>query len=340
MTLALVTGATGFIGQHLVHRLVRSGVAVRALVRERRDRGPHRPRLDPPLDAPEVDVAWGDVTDADAVTRALDGADAVYHLAGYALAWARHDRVYRDVNVHGTQIVCRAARRHGVRRLVHVSTELVDGGDDDPRLELTAYQRTKLEGERAVRAYADSGGSAVIVRPTRVFGPGVLSQSNGVTLLIDLYRRGLFRVRIADGGARANYVYVEDVIEGILLAAQSDTAAADYVLGGEDATLPELLAAVADATGTRRAVLAVPKGVAKSVAAAAEALGVLGIRPFITRDWTELLSLDRPASSERAHRELGYGPRRLIEGVRKTVRWLEGGRPSPFANRTSASRST
>ncbi|UCF41217.1 MAG: NAD-dependent epimerase/dehydratase family protein, partial [Gemmatimonadota bacterium] len=67
MTLALVTGATGFIGQHLVHRLVRSGVAVRALVRERRDRGPHRPRLDPPLDAPEVDVAWGDVTDADAV---------------------------------------------------------------------------------------------------------------------------------------------------------------------------------------------------------------------------------------------------------------------------------
>lgn len=283
-------------------------------------------------------MVWGDVTDADAVAAALHGADTVYHLAGYALAWARDDRVYHDVNVRGTENVCRAARAHGVRRLVHVSTELVDGDHADPRLRLTAYQRSKLEGECAVHEYAATGGAAVIVRPTRVYGPGVISQSNAVTLLIDLYRRGLFRLRIADGGARANYTHVEDVIEGILLAAGSETSGADYVLGGEDATLPEFLAAVAAATGTERAVLAVPKSVAKSVAAAAEALGHLGIHPFITRDWTELLALDRPASSERARRELGYRPRSMIDGVRDTVRWLEAGRPSPFAAPASVSR--
>ncbi len=331
MTLAVVTGATGFIGRHLVHRLLLDGVPVRVLVRERGARRAGTARLGAPLDRSGVQLAWGDVTDPVAVARALEGADTVYHLAGYALAWARNERVFHDANVRGTENVCRAAREHGVRRLVHISTELVAGDPDDPRLQLTAYQRTKLEGDRAVTAYFDADGAGVIVRPTRVFGPGVVSQSNSVTRLIDLYRRGLFRLRIADGGARANYVHVDDVIDGTLLAAGGETNGADYTLGGENATLPQFLSAIGAATGTERTVLSVPQGLALSVAAVAEALGYVGIHPFITRDWAELLCIDRPASSDRAREELGYRPRGLAEGVRDTVRWLRAGCPSPFA---------
>jgi farnesol dehydrogenase len=330
-----VTGGTGFIGTHLVHRLVRTGVRVRALVRRRTG------RPDPPFPFPvspdEVDVVWGDITDPDAVAAAVAGASVVYHLAGHARAWSREERRSQAVNGGGTEHVCRAAARHGAR-LVHVSTNLVEGVEDtdDPRTALTAYQRSKLQGEAAVRRFVASGAHAVILRPTRVFGPGLLSQANSATLVIELYRRGRFRLRIADGDARANYVFVDDVVAGLLRSAEPGTgedAGACYTLGGENATMEQFLAAVAAATGRRRAVVALPRAAVRLVAAAAEGLGLLGIEPFITRDWAELLSRDWPADSRRAEASLGYRPRPLSEGVTQTVRWLEAGRPSPYSPR-------
>ncbi len=330
-----MTGGTGFIGSHLVHRLLRDGVQVRALVRQRK-RAASTPYPLPP--SRQLEIVWGDITDPDAVSAVVEGTSVVYHLAGHARAWARQEAQSYAVNGGGTVNVCRAARRHGVRRLVHVSTNLVEGLEDpdDPRTALTAYQRSKLEGEAAVQRYAGEGGDAVILRPTRVYGPGLMSQANSVTRVIDLYRLGRFRLRIADGDARANYVFVEDVVQGLVRSAArgtGDAAGTAYTLGGEDATMPQFLAAVAAATERRRTVLALPLASVKLVAAAAEALGYLGIEPLITRDWAELLSRDWPASSRRARAELGYEPRTLEQGVRDTVRWLAAGRPSPFASR-------
>ncbi len=104
-----------------------------------------------------------------------------------------------------------------------------------------------------------------------------------------------------------------------------------YTLGGENATLTEFLAAIAQATGTERTVFALPKAMAKSFGAAAELMGYLGSDPLITREWAELLTCNWPASSDRARDELGYKARGIAQGIRETVNWLEAGCPSPFS---------
>ena len=332
-----VTGGTGFIGEHLVYRLLGEGHRVKALVRpgkRKRGRSPSLFPFPPSLD--QLEVTWGDITDPEAVSATLEQSQTVFHLAGCARAWAPKVDEYYAVNERGTGYVCRAAREHGVRRVVHVSTALVEGVEDpsDPREAVTEYQRSKLAGEKVVRGYVEEGGDAIVVRPSRVFGPGRLSQANSVTQVIDLYRRGLFRFRIADGDVRANYVHIHDVIDGMLKAGKRETGngkgVSAYALGGEDATMTEFLAAIGAATGSSRAVIALPKPVATSVAAVSELFARFGIDPLITRDWVELFTQDWPVSSQRAIDELGFRPRSLADGVRQTVRWLEAGSPSPF----------
>jgi nucleoside-diphosphate-sugar epimerase len=345
-----VTGGTGFIGRHLVEALVAAGHEVRLLVRHRsarvpgRRRGPRRaphPLAPSPAEAEaghrvpgatgtspaanggsHLETVTGDLRDPESLAHLVRGAELVFHLGACARAWARDPEEFEAVNVRGTESLLAAARAAGVRRVIHVSTELVDGSSAS-----SAYQRSKQRAEQAVRAFAAAGGEAVVVRPTRVFGPGPMNQANSVTRLIALYRRGLFRLSLADGGARANYVYVGDVVAGLLQAAARGRNGSAYVLGGENLTLPQLLELIAHVTGTKRTVLALPVPVARSLAALFELGGRLGIEPLITREWLEVLLEDRPVSWEQARLELGYAPRPVEEGIAATVRWLDRGRP-------------
>jgi farnesol dehydrogenase len=286
-----------------------------------------RPARFAPAAAERIEVVYGDVTDAPAVERALAGATQVYHLAACAQAWMPDPEEFHRVNQLGTETVCRACRLHAVARLIHFSTPLAA----DPSRLMTPYQRTKAAAEEAVRQYVEEGGNAVIVRPTRVYGPGPLTKANSTTRIIDLYRRGLFRVRIADGGTRANYVFVEDVVAGAVSAAARGARGAAYDIGSENMTLTEFLGTVARVTGRRRTVVPLPRSVAGGIAAAAELGRRIGIEPMVTRDWVRLLALDWPVSSDLARRDLGYQPRGTDEGVAATVRWLANGATWPSA---------
>lgn len=319
----VVTGGTGFIGSHLIDELTQRGARVRVFAR-----GP-APILEMHKD--RLEVEWGDIRDRDAVFRALRDAEVVYHLAGYAKAWARRASTFHAINAEGTANVCDAAKRNGVRRIVHMSTALL-APPEEPDLtvdyECTTYQRSKARAERIVSDYVGGGGSAVIVRASRTYGPGPLNQSNAVTRLIDLYSRGLFRFRIHDRNARANYVHVRDVVAGLIAAAESRIDGAAYVLGGENRTMLQVLDDITSVTGRRYNVLALSRGASKSVALGCELTALLGFEPLITRDWVDLLCVDWPVSSNGARSELGYEPRSWVEGVKDTLSWLEAGRPS------------
>jgi nucleoside-diphosphate-sugar epimerase len=315
-----VTGGTGFIGSHLVHRLATGGARVRALAR--RPAG----ELPAPLRLPGVELVRGDIEDADAVGRTVRGAGVVYHLAGCAKPWARDPSEYHRVNVVGTGLVCDAAAAGGVSRVVYASTNLVEPAEHGAqRPLLTDYQRTKAEAERVVQSHVARGLDAVIVRPGRVFGPGPLTPANSVTLLIDQYRRGLFRTRLADGDARANWVFVGDVVEGMLGAARAGGAGVAYTLGGANLSVRQFLGVVATVTGRPRVVVPLPIPLARAVAGIAEFAARLGGTPFITRDWVDLFARDWPSSSAPAERDLGYTPRPLRDGIAATVQWLEHG---------------
>lgn len=287
-----------------------------------------RPRhvLPAPLQAAAVEIIGGEIHDADAVTRLVQGTSTMYHLAGCAKPWSRDPDEFHRVNVVGTQTVCDACAAAGRPRLVHVSTNLVEIEDHAERL-LTAYQRTKLEGEEVVRAFVDAGGDAVIARPSRVYGPGLLTTANAVTRIVRLYRAGLFRTRLADGDARGNYVHVEDLVSGMMAAAARGVAGDAYTLGGENATFREFLGTLGGITGHSRIVLALAPVFARAAAGTFEGLTIFGIAPPITREWVNLYLLDWPSSSEHARSVLGYAPRSLREGLAHTVAWLEAGCP-------------
>lgn len=313
----LVTGATGFIGGHLIRQLLETDRPVRALVR--------RPELLSAELRGRLDVRRGDVRDGAALAAAVRGCGTVLHLAACARAWARDSREFFAVNVAAVDALLRAARAAGVERLVHVSTVLTlapfrpapgAGAGRSP------YEETKIAGERLVEAYAAAGRHAVIVHPTRVYGPGSLTDANAVTRVIALYLSGRFRVRLADGDVLGNYVHAGDVARGIRLAAERGRPGAHYLLGGENASFRALLDLVAELGGVRRRTLALAPTVAFALARAAELWGALGGTAPITREWVRVFLEDRRGDIAPARGDLGYAPRPLREGVAETIAWL------------------
>jgi nucleoside-diphosphate-sugar epimerase len=309
----LVTGASGFIGQHVTRQLLDSGRRVRVLAR--------RPDLLPPDVASRAEICQGDIRDASAVDRALSGADVVLHLAACARAWSRDANEFRDVNIRAVTTLVQAARRHGTRRFVHVSTVLTLKGDAVARTP-TPYEATKRAGDRIV----EDSGMAVVVHPTRVFGPGPLNDANGVTRLIASYLGGGLVVRLNDHDVQANYVHVADVAAGIVLAADTGECGAHYVLGGENLSVRELLDRVAVLSGVRRPVHVVHPAIALAAVSVAEAWGRLGGDVPLTRGWVRSFLEDQRLNGEAA--PPGYRPRPVDEGLRATIDWLRERRAS------------
>lgn len=325
----LVTGATGFIGGHLVRYLLRRGHQVRALVR--RDASS--------LAGLGVELAHGDVTEAAAVCTAAAGAGAVVHLAAARDAWGTPASVYRDVNVAGTENLLAAAADVGVKRFVHCSSVGVArypgnrAADETlpfrPSTSQVHYHRTKVAAERMAIAWADSDRlPVVVVRPVITYGPG--DERGFVTRLITLLGRGqLFWV--GRGENHVDLVYVDDLVAGLYRALERGTAGQVYILSG---TAPirarSLIDKICQLTGQPAPRVYVPASLARlagwgleMVYRAGARLGMDGREPFVTRDKVATLTVDRGFSHARARRELGYCPSvGYDEGLQRTLVWL------------------
>jgi nucleoside-diphosphate-sugar epimerase len=331
-----VTGATGFIGERLVQKLVERGCAVRAL--SRRD----NPRWPPGFEAnrcgpwrrDEVELVRGDITDFDSLRRGMEGCDRVFHLAAYAKNWASDPQTFFHMNVEGMRNVFRAAREMGVGRVVWTSTCVTIGptppgvvGDEDmPRItdrHYTEYEETKSFAEREALQMAQAGFPVVIVNPTRVYGPGNLTEGNSATRLIDDYHRGRLPLLLNRGRNVGNWVLVDDVAEGHILAMEHGRVGQRYLLGGENASLGEFFRAVDQASGRRHFQLPIltvtPLVFAWLLKKRAEWFGV---HPAITPGWVRTFAVDWVYTSAKAERELGYRPTPLAEGVKITYQWL------------------
>ncbi len=255
---ALVTGAAGFIGLHVVDALVDCGAEVLAFDRALQSTGPS-----PFPDA--VELFAGDVLDADAVRQAVAGADAVFHLAG-VYSYARDDgALMQAVNVEGTRIVLEAAARGRRRRIVHTSTcatcgpirgRAADERDLPPRSQMSiAYKRTKMQGEQlAIRAARD-GLDVVIVNPTVPVGPGDLRPTPTGKMVADV-AHGRARAYLAHSAL--NVVAVQDVATGHLRAFELGRSGERYLLGGENLTVREVFTQIAAAAGRRAPRIGIP----------------------------------------------------------------------------------
>jgi farnesol dehydrogenase len=317
MSVTLVTGATGFIGQHVVRQLLQAGRRVRVYVRRQE-------AFEPDVWS-RLDVVRGDLTDTKLLRSALKGVDTVLHLAALARAWSRDPHTFMAVNVDALARLLGECERRGVRRFVHVSSVAVVSAQravSERSRSLTPYEVSKLRGEHVVADYVARGGDAVIVRPTRVYGPGLLNEANAATRMLADYLAGRFRVRLADGDVLGNYVYVEDVAAGALLAERLALPGSVYFLGGENKSLRDLLDRAGRIAGVRHATVALPRSLALGIARAAELWGRLGGRPLITRGWVEFFLEDQRVDIDATRRDLGYHPRSLDDGLTRTIAWL------------------
>jgi nucleoside-diphosphate-sugar epimerase len=325
-----VTGATGFIGTKLVQELVRQGCSVRALTRE-------TSKTDG-LGGEHVELVQGNILDPDSLRRGMEGCEQVYHLAAYAKNWAREKEVFFQQNVTGTRQVLAAAKACGVKRLVLTSTIVTLGrtapgvvGDETmarltPRF-FTEYEESKAAAEREALDWVARGGPAVIVNPTRVYGPGKLTEGNSVTLMIAQYLRGRLPVLLNGGVNVGNYAFVDDLVRGYVAAMEKGRVGERYILGGENVSLRGLFALVDEVTGRRHWQMGLPAwaalGFARFERLKAEWLGVY---PQITPGWVETFLADWVYSCAKAERELGYTITPLNEGIRATCAWLRAQR--------------
>ncbi|PCR89153.1 NAD-dependent epimerase/dehydratase family protein [Natrinema ejinorense] len=311
---AAVTGATGFLGSRLCRRLLADGWTVRGLCRPTSDRG----------DLEGVEWHVGDVLDGETLRSLVDGADAVFHLAGIGL-WRAGPETIWEVNRDGTERVLEACRDGDVGRVVFTSTAGTrrPPSDDDFADEtdvadpIGAYQASKAEAEDLVDRYADTDGDAVTVHPTSIFGPG-----DGA-FTAQLLSMGVERTMPAHLPGGLSIVGVSDVVDGLLAAYDRGTAGEHYILGGENLTYDRAVSRIAETVGGSPARIRVPATAihaAGPVAAVVDAVADRRVFPF-DREMADLATQRLFYSSRKASEELGYEYRPFEAHVPEAMEW-------------------
>ena len=319
--LALVTGATGFVGSAVARALLKAGHPVRVLVRANSDRGN--------LKGLGVEVVEGSLEDPASLATAVAGCRYLFHVAADYRLWVPDPASMFRVNVAGTRELMLAALDAGVERIVYTSSVatlgIVPGGvaDEDTlsRVEemIGPYKRSKFEAEAVVRELiAERGLPAVIVNPSTPIGPGDIKPTPTGRMIVEA-ARGRMPVFVDTG---LNIVHVDDVAVGHLLAAKAGEIGRRYILGGENLSLGEILAEIARLTGRRPPKVRIPHGVLLPVAAVAEAVARrIGGEPFATIDGIRMAKKKMFFSSARAVAELEYAARPARQALADAVAW-------------------
>jgi NADH dehydrogenase len=298
MSTILVTGAAGFVGDHVLPALVDDGHRVVALVHSAAGGRRLLDRLGPGR-RPAVDPRVGDITSPDDLARAFertDGqpVDAVLHLAAIPRDWDGGASL-RLINTEGTRFVVAAAREAGVRRFVHQSAL---GVEDDPALH---YASSKAKAERIV---ADSGLDWTILKPSLLFGPG----DGFFNIIADLVRLSPGVVPVPGrGDSRFQPLWIEDLARVVVRTFADDaTVGRTYELGGPRLwTYREITREVLAALGARRVVVPMPVPLIALVAGVAERLRL----PFpVATDQLRQLRLDNVGPLDTIEREFGFAP--------------------------------
>jgi dihydroflavonol-4-reductase len=317
----LVTGGAGHLGNVLVRELVARGEAVRVLILPSEDTQS--------LSGLPVEIVEGNVLDPDSLIQAMDGVDVVFHMAGLVSITPEGAGLMQNVNVQGTQNVIDAIRSTGVKQLIYTSSihalerpPLGVSIDEmclfDPENPAGAYDCTKAQASLLVEQAAQAGMDARIVCPTGVVGPHDYRRSEMGELIhswvknpINLGAKGAF-----------DFVDVRDVAVGHILVRDQGKPGETYILGGEHIELRALHKLIKKVTGKDKRFISFPLPIVKIVAPLAELYyKITKTKPLFTRYAIETIISNSDISYEKAKKELGYKPRKLLNTIADTVDW-------------------
>jgi nucleoside-diphosphate-sugar epimerase len=316
---ALVTGANGFTGSHLVAALEQRGDTVVGFVRRSSDLSR--------LVGRSVQLIYGDITDRPTLAAAMQGVDWVFHTAAYVELGLVDTALMTQVNVEGTRAILEAAKATGVSKLVYCSTIGVYGDTQGHVVDETfqrqqqdfssAYDRTKYLAQQCVDQFAAAGLPVVSVMPAGIFG----ADDPHFGPVLDAFLQG--KLKVWAGGDRiTGIVHVDDVVTAMILAAEKASPGSHYILSAGEMSTRAMFDWVSQTTG-----IPVPTEVpAPLVRLAGNILDPIG----------RMLSWQPPISRERVHyiydrcvrvdgskakRELGWQPRSVTETLQDSIRW-------------------
>jgi dihydroflavonol-4-reductase len=317
----LVTGASGFVGSAVGRALSRRGDDVRVLLRSTSSRTN--------VEGETFEIAEGDMLDRHAMIEAMDGVRYVFHVAADYRLWAPDPEEIVRNNLEGTRAVMEAARATGVERIVYTSSVAAlkpKHGvpvDETSRHTLEtvigAYKRSKLVAERLVETMAGEGLPAVIVSPSTPIGPRDVKPTP----------TGRIIVQAANGGMPAyvdtglNLVHVDDVAAGHLLALEKGRIGENYILGGADVRLKDMLAVICPLANRKPPRVRLPRAPLYPLAWCSEMIARrTGVEPMLTVDALNMSKYHMFFSSQKAERELGFTARPWQSAIEDAVAWF------------------
>lgn len=321
-----VTGATGYIGKNLSLRLAREGFIVHALYRDiNKTKG---------LEHENIKLFHGDILDKGSLLIGMKNCTTVFHTAAFASVWTRKLSTIEKINVNGTINVFETALEVSAEKVVYTSTAgvfgpsgkiITDENRPYPVSFFTHYEKTKAQIEQSiVPEFMNKGLNVVIVNPTRVYGPGPLNDSNSVSKIIKKQLEGKIGLVPSNGKSIGNYVYVDDVVEGLVLAMKKGEKGERYILGGENIAFIDLMRLIASESGKKSRLVKIPVFVMLFLSWILLIFAeITGIKPMITPGLVKKFLPDWRVSSEKAKKELDYYPVNLEYGINKTIIWLK-----------------
>lgn len=316
---AMVTGATGLIGNRLVKLLRNAGHEVTALVRD-----PSRAR---PIVSDGVELVRGDVTERASIDAAVKGHEVVFHAAGLPEQWQKDPHVFDRVNRGGTRNVLEAALAAGVRRVVYTSTLDVfaaePGGtvvetqlDAEPKP--TAYERSKQAADREAERVREKGLEVVHVCPAAVYGPSPVHVGLN-SFFIKLLKRQM--PMLPPGGI--SYLYVDGCAKAHLAAAEAGVSGERYLIADGHADNAELAREILAQSDLRNVPPVGPRWLLQGVAAGGEVVAKLfDVNPIVAKGQLSFTLWNVRVDTRKAQRALGFTPFALSDGVALTVGYL------------------
>ncbi|MEO6538165.1 MAG: NAD-dependent epimerase/dehydratase family protein [Ferruginibacter sp.] len=316
-----ITGATGYIGNQLAQKLAMQGEEINLLVRD--VHAANLPR------GKNIQLFKGDITNVESIAPGIKGCTHVYHCAAIAKMAIPDRKAFFEVNVNGTKNMLEASRKANIQKFVFTSSAAVFGPslnipltENDPRIESfeSDYDFSKHMAENVVREYVNKNLNAVIVNPSRVYGPGPVTFSNAVNRLIKqlLNKKILLLPNIDD--YRSNFCYIEDIINGHLLAMEKGLPGENYILGGENISYRQLQASISEYTFKKNHVLKLPVNLLKVLAVIYQ---VINRHTELTPAMITRLAKHRMLNSEKAIKRLGYCITPFKEGIHRTINHLK-----------------
>jgi dihydroflavonol-4-reductase len=317
--LALVTGASGFVGWHVARTLLERGYRVRALLR-------------PASQIRELDLELvrGDLRDPDSLLNAARGCDLIFHVAADYRLWSKHPQDLYDSNVEGTRNLLKAAAQARTERLVYTSTvgcigmpEGAEGNETTPVSikDMTGhYKRSKWLAEQVALEQARSGLPVIIVNPTAPIGDHDWKPTPTGKIIVDFLRDKL--PAYVDTGL--NLVDVRDVASGHLLAAEHGRPGERYILGCENVSLKDILQRLSAAAGKPAPRTEVPYALAYAAGVLSTAwANISGKEPMAPLEGVKMARKKMFVSTSKAARELSFQPGPVDAALRRAITWFQ-----------------